>query len=134
MDTYTTNREVITAFAERNVRSLKNIIYKHWENTWSCRYTYEVQFFVNTINSRINCVTGVAPNKVSAKHESKMIPQIAQQSIKLVRKSNLKPGDKVGIAKEDIPFKNSVHNASLTKFVGIPKVKQSTQPPICCWL
>ena len=30
IDTYTTNSEAKSAFAERIIRSLKNIIYKHW--------------------------------------------------------------------------------------------------------
>ena len=51
IDTHTTNSEAKSAFAERNIRSLKNIIYKHLENKWSYGYMNELQSFVNTITS-----------------------------------------------------------------------------------
>ena len=49
--TYTTNCEVKSAFAERNFRYLKNIVYKHLENKWSYRYINELQ------SSRIDRLT-----------------------------------------------------------------------------
>ena len=103
---YTTKSEAKSAFAERNIRSLKNIIYKDLQNKRSYRYINELQSFVNTIYSRINRVTGLTPSKVSTKYVTNFVSQIAQQSNKLVRKPILKPGDKVGVAKEDIPFEN----------------------------
>ena len=36
--TYTTASETMSAFAERNIRSLKNIMYKHMENKWTYHY------------------------------------------------------------------------------------------------
>ena len=104
IDTYTRNSEVKSAFAEHYIRSLKNIIYKHLENKWSYRYINELQSFVNTINSRVNCLPRLAPNKVSATHVTNLVSQIAQESSKLVRKTDLKQ-ETVRIAKEDIPFK-----------------------------
>ena len=58
IDTYTTNINVESSFAESNIRSLKNIIYKHLEKKRSFGCINELQSFVNTINSRINRVTG----------------------------------------------------------------------------
>ena len=78
IDTYTTNSEAKSAFPERNIRSLKNTIYKYLENKWSYGYINELQCFVNTINSRINRVTGLAPNKVSAKHVTNLVSQIVE--------------------------------------------------------
>ena len=40
--TYSTHSEAKSAFAERNIRSLKNIIYKHLENKWSYHYMNEL--------------------------------------------------------------------------------------------
>ena len=133
MDTYTTNSEANSAFAESNTRSLKNIIYKPLENKWSYGYINELQSFVNTINSRINRVIGLAPKKVSTKHVTNLVSQTAQQSSKLVRKRSIEPGDKVRIAK-DIPFKKGYKQRfTLTKSSRLPKLQHSIHPLIC-WL
>ena len=55
--TYTTASETKSAFAERNIRSLKNIMYKHMENKWTYHYISKLSQFVSTINSRVNRVT-----------------------------------------------------------------------------
>ena len=48
-------------FAESNIRSLMNIISKYREESQS------VEYFEQIINSRINRVTKIAPNKVTKK-------------------------------------------------------------------
>ena len=102
--TYSTHSEAKSAFAERNIRSLKNIMYKHLENKWSYQYMNELQSFVQTINSRVNRMTGLAPNKISKRHVPKLISLQAEQSRKLVWKPRYKIGNRVRIAKEDLPF------------------------------
>ena len=47
IDSYTTNSEAKSAFAERTFRSLKNIIYKHLENKCCCGYINELWSFVH---------------------------------------------------------------------------------------
>ena len=39
------------AFVERNIRSLKNLIYKYLEDKWTYSYFNQLQSFVQTINS-----------------------------------------------------------------------------------
>ena len=129
IDTYNTNSEAKSAFAGRNIRSLKNIIYKYLENKWSYGYITELQSFVNTINSQFNRITGLAPNKVSVKHVTNLVSEIAQQSSKLVRKPSLKPGDKVRIAKEDIPFKKGYKQPFTDEIFQITKIA-TFYPPI----
>ena len=73
IETYTTHSEAKSAFAERNIRSLKNIIYKHLENKWSYHYINQLQSFVNTINSRVNRMMGLAPSQVTKKHVARLI-------------------------------------------------------------
>ena len=70
---YTTESETKSAFAERNIRPLKNIIYKYLEEKWTWTYFKDLPQFVNTINSRVNRVTQLAPNKVFKKHEPFLI-------------------------------------------------------------
>ena len=126
--TLSTNKEAKSAFAERNIRSCKNIIYKHLENKWSYGYMKELQSFVNTISSRISRATGLAPNKVSAKHVTNLVSQIAQQSSKVVRKPSLKPGDNVRIAKEDIPFKKGYKQRFTVEVFQISKIATFNPP------
>ena len=71
---YTTENETKSAaFAKRNLRSLKNIIHKYLEENWTETFIRELPQFVNTINSRVNCVTQLAPNKTFKKHEPFLI-------------------------------------------------------------
>ena len=87
--TYTTNGEAKSAFAERIIRSVKNIIYEHLENKLSYCYINELQTFVRPIISAINSVRRLASNRVSAKHVTNVVSHITQQSSELVRKQNL---------------------------------------------
>ena len=105
IETYTTASETKSAFAERNIRSLKNIIYKHLENKWTYQYINKLPQFVQTINSRVNRVTKLAPNKVTKKHVPHLISLAAERSSSFVRKPKFRIKDTVRIAKEDLPFK-----------------------------
>ena len=48
--TYTTESEKNSIFADRNIRSLKNLIYKFLEDKWIYSYIDKLQDFVNTTN------------------------------------------------------------------------------------
>ena len=70
---YSTNSEVKSAFAERNIRSLKNLLYKHMEDNNTDRYISKVKQFVETINSRRNRMTGLAPKDVKKSDEAFLV-------------------------------------------------------------
>ena len=53
--TYITANETKSAFAERIIRSLENIMHKHMENKWTYHYISKLSQFVGTINSRESC-------------------------------------------------------------------------------
>ena len=95
---YTTENETKSAFGERNIRSLKNIIYRYLGEKWTWNYIKELPNFVNIINSRVNRVTRLAPNKVFRKHEPFLI-SIALDNNKY--KPRFEEGDLVRIAKPD---------------------------------
>ena len=99
INTYSTESEKKSAFAERNIRSLKNLIYKYLEDKWTYSYIDKLQDFVNAINSRTNRVTNLAPNKVTKKDVPRLISLRAKQSLKLVRRPKLYVGDYVRLAK-----------------------------------
>ena len=105
INTYSTESEKKSAFAERNIRSLKNLIYKYLEDKWTYSYIDKLQDFVNAINSRTNRVTNLAPNKVTKKDVPRLISLRAEQSLKLVRRPKLYVGDYVKLAKVDIRFR-----------------------------
>ena len=127
IETYTTHSEAKSAFAERNIRSLKNIIYKHLENIWSYRYINELQSFVR-INSRVNRMTGMAPNKVAQKHVKRLLSLTAERSSKLVRTPKFKIGDRVRIAKQDLPFKKGYKQSFTDELFRITSVKTFSPP------
>ena len=66
---YTTENETKSAFAERNIPSLKNLIYRYLAEKWTWNCIKELLNFVNVINSCVNRVTKLAQNKVFKKHD-----------------------------------------------------------------
>ena len=83
---YKTFSEKKSAFVDRNIRSLKNLIYNYLEDKWTYSYINQLQSFVQTINSRVNRVTKLAPNKVTKKDVPYLISLIFNTSAKLVRR------------------------------------------------
>ena len=74
------------------------------EVKWTLTYIKDLSQFVNTINSRVNCVNQLAPIKVFKKPESFLI-------LLAVNTTEYKPkyekGDLVRIAKHDEKFRKS---------------------------
>ena len=105
IEVYKTFSEKKSAFAEKNIRSLKNLIYKYLEDKWTYSYINQLQSFVQTINSGVNRVTKLAPNKVTKKDVPYLISLIFDASTKLVRRPKLYVGDFVRISKADHSFR-----------------------------
>jgi transposase-like protein len=61
---YHTFSETKAAYAERAIRSLKNIMYRYMEQQKTYKYLGKLQSFVQTMNSRVNRSTGMAPKDV----------------------------------------------------------------------
>ena len=64
---YKTENETKSAFAERIIRSLENIVYRYFKEKWNWNYIKELCNFVSIINSCFNRVTKLASNKVFKK-------------------------------------------------------------------
>ena len=101
---YSTYSEKKSAFAERNIRSMKNIFYRYLEEKWTYSHLYKLDQFVNTINSRVNRVTKLAPNKVTKNDVPRLVSLSAQTSIR--QKPKFYIGDFVRIVKTDEAFRN----------------------------
>ena len=54
-----------SAFAEKNIRSLKRIIHRYLEEKWTYSYIDQLDQFVKATNSRVNRLTKTAPKKVT---------------------------------------------------------------------
>ena len=71
--TLTTESEKKSVSAERNIRSLKSVIYKYLEDKWTYSYIDKLHDFVNKINLRTNRVIKFAPNKLTKKDVPRLI-------------------------------------------------------------
>ena len=114
-----------SAFAERNIRSLKNIFYKNLEFEWTHSYIEKLQSFVQTAILRVNKVTKLIPKKVTRKHVPALVSLIANSSSKLVQKPKLYVGDYVRIAKIDLTFRKDyklIFTDKVFEIVAIPTV------------
>ena len=60
---YSTMSETKSAFADRTIRSLKNICYLYMED-FACKYIHKLPQFIITLNSRRNSSTDKRPNTV----------------------------------------------------------------------
>ena len=60
---YSTMSDTKAAFAERRIRSLKNILYRYMEDN-GYKYIHKLTQFVTTLNSRRNCPIDLIPKNV----------------------------------------------------------------------
>ena len=108
IEMYNTHSETKASFAERAIRSLKRIIYRHMEEKKTYRYINKLPEFVKTINNRPHRAIGMAPSKVknsdviAIHHNQTATKQAIQYRVK---KPKFKVGDKVRIAKHNLPFR-----------------------------
>ena len=82
------------AFAERNIRSMKSLIYKYLNDNHISSYIDNLQYVVNVINSHVNRVTGLAPNKVTKQHRSFLVSLTLNEKI---QKPKFTVGERVRI-------------------------------------
>ena len=128
IEVYKTFSEKKSAFAERNIRLLKSLIYKYLEDKWTYSYINQLQSFVQTINSRVNRVTKLAPNKVKKKDVPYLLSLIFNRSAKIVRRPKFYVGDFVRISKADFPFRKE-YEQTLTNEVFEIYAIPTTNPP-----
>ena len=99
---YSTFSEKKSAFAERNIRSIKNIIYRYLEEKWTYSYLDKLDSFVKTINSRVNRTIKIAPNTVTKKDVPRLLSLIANTTFS--QKPKIFVGDLVRILKKEETF------------------------------
>ena len=89
------------AFAERTIRSLKNILHRYMEDN-EYKYIHKLTQFITTLNSRRNCSIDLIPKIVK---NSNFLSILYSKPLREFRKPQFEIGDRVRISKYDLPFR-----------------------------
>ena len=98
---YSTMSETKAAFAERTIRSLKNILYRYMED-FGYKYIHKLPQFITTLNSRRNISIDMRPNTVN---NCDFMSILYSKPLREFKKPIFKVGDRVRISKYDLPFR-----------------------------
>ena len=98
---YSIVTETRAAFAERTIRSLKNIVYRYMEGN-GYNYIHKLTQLNTTLNSRRNCSIDLIPKNVK---NSDFLSILYSKPLREFRKPQFKIGDRVRIFKYDLPFR-----------------------------
>ena len=121
---YSTRNETRAAFAERTIRSLKNILYRYIED-FGYKYIHKLPEFVTTLNSRRNSSIDMGPNTVK---NCDFMSILYSKPLREYKKPTFKIGDRVGISMYDLPFRKGYKpqiKREVFKIVAIA----TTKPP-----
>ena len=97
---YSSMSETKAAFAERTIRSLKNILYRYMED-YGYKYIHKLPQFNTTLNSRRNSSLDMRPKNVKNCHFLSILYSKPSREFK---NPTFKIGDRVRISKYDLPF------------------------------
>ena len=93
--------ETKAAFAERTIRSLKNIFHRYMEDN-RYKYIHKLTQFVTTVNLRKYCSIDLIPKNVKI---SDFLSILYSKPLREFRKPKFKIGDRVRISKYDLLFR-----------------------------
>ena len=99
---YPTMSETKATFAERTIRSLKNILYRYMEEH-GYKYFHKLSQFVKILNSRKTRTINMTPKKVKT---FDFLSILYGQPLREFIPPELGIGEKVRISKFDLPFLN----------------------------
>ena len=100
---YSTMSATKAAFAERTIRSVKNILYRCMQD-FGYKYIHKLPQFITTLNSRRNGSIDVRPNTVK---NCSFTSILYSKPLREYKKPTFKAGDRVRISKHDLPFRKS---------------------------
>ena len=93
--------ETKAAFAERAIRSLKNVLYRYIED-YGYKYIHKLPQFVTTLNTRTNRSIDMKPSNVK---NSDFLSVLYSKLIRDFNKPKFQVGYRVRISKQDLPFR-----------------------------
>ena len=101
IEIYSTMSETKTTFAERTIRSLKNILYRYMED-YGYKYIFKLPQFIATMNSKNNRSIDMKPNHVK---NSDFMSILYSKPFRDYKKPKYGIRDNVRISKYDLPFR-----------------------------
>ena len=121
---YSTMNKTKAAFAERTIRSLKNILYRYMEDN-GYKYNHKLTQFVTTLNSRRNCSIDLIPKNGK---NSDFLSILYSKPLREFKKPKFKVGDIVCVSKYELPFRKG-YKPQFTKKVFEIAAISSKKPP-----
>ena len=98
---YYTMCETKSAFAERTIRSLKNILYRYMED-YGYQYIHKLPQFIAYLNSRRNSSIDMRPNTVK---NCDFLSYLYSKPLREFKEPAFIIGDRVRISNYDLPFR-----------------------------
>ena len=117
--------ETKVAFAERTIRSLKNILHRYMED-YGYKYIHKLSQFITTLNSRKNCSLDLMPMNVK---NSDFLSILYSKPLREYKKPKIRIGDRVRISKYDKPLRKGYKpqfTQEVLEIVAIPSRKPPT--------
>ena len=121
---YTTMSETKATYAERTIRSLKNILYRYMED-YGYKYIHKLPQFLSTLNSRKNRSINLKPRSVK---NSNFMSILYSKPIRDFKKPKFTIGDSVRISKFDLPFRKG-YKPQFTEAIFQVVAIASKKPP-----
>ena len=119
-----TMSETKAAFAERKIRSLKNILYSYMDDN-RCKYIQKLTQFFTTLISRRHCSIHSRPKNVK---NTNFLSILYSKRLLALTEAKFEIGDKFRISKSDLPFKKG-NKPQCTKKVFEIVGSSSRKPP-----
>ena len=116
--------ETKAAFAERTIRSLKNILYRYMEDN-GYKYIHKLTHFVTTLNSRRNCSIDLLPKNVKS---SDFLSILYSKPLREFKKPKCKVGDRVRVSKYELPFNKGCKPQFTKKVFEIVAISSTKLP------
>ena len=98
---YSTMSETKAAFAERTIRSLKNIFYRYMED-YGYKFIHKLPQFITTLKSRRNSSIDMRPITVKS---CDFLSILYSKPLRAFKKPTFKIGERVRISKYDLTFR-----------------------------
>ena len=125
IEIYSTMNEMRAAFAERTIRSLKNILYRYMED-FGYKYIDILTQTIATVNSKNNRSIDMKPNHVQ---NSNFMSILYSKPLRECKKPKFGIGDRVRFSKYDLPFRKGYKPQFTQKFFEIVTIA-TKKPPI----
>ena len=121
---YSTMSETKAAFAERTIRSLKNILYRYMED-FGYKYIHKLPQFITTLNSRRNNSIDMKPNTVK---NCDFMSILYSKNLREFKRPIFKVGDRVRISKYDLPFRKGYKPQFTQEVIEIVAIATRSPP------